>query len=63
MAKGIIYFFKDFTTNSYGIAIESDVNSFSMLLPISYEKKVMGGVLNRNKVESLRDFLNLLLKE
>jgi hypothetical protein len=61
MSKCIIYFFKEFRTNQYGLIIENDSEVFSALLPFDDSSKVMGGILYKNDIERLRDFLNVLL--
>jgi hypothetical protein len=63
MSKTIIYFFKEFSTNQFGLSIESEIGTFSALLPFSHEHNVLGGILDKNTMESLRDFLDILLRE
>lgn len=63
MSKTVIYFFKEFSTNQFGLNIDSDVGSFSTLLPFSYEHNIVGGVLSKNAMEGLQDFLEILLRE
>jgi len=62
MSEAIIYFFKDFRTNQYGINIESEIANFSVLLPFS-DDKIIGGVLTKSIMKGFQDYFDILLRE